>query len=81
MFWLVLSVVLAYLAVAAVLLAFRSIKIIDLHAEFQVVRAREQKMHIKTHAQMLYSGFVSDLIWPVSIFRSARASLSWIRET
>lgn len=80
MYDLVMSVSLSYLAIVAVLLSTRCMKIIDLHREYQIVRAREQKVHIKSHAQMLYAEFKSDLLWPISVFRGARGALGWMRE-
>lgn len=58
----------------------RCLKILDLHQEFQVVRAREQKSHIKNHAQILLSGFKLDLVWPVTLYSNLRLAAAWLRE-
>jgi hypothetical protein len=71
---------LAYVSVFLMLSASRFLKLVDLHQEFQIVRAREQRTHIKNHAQALVSGIKSDIVWPVSIFKNLKLVQSWLRE-
>jgi hypothetical protein len=70
----------SYTCVALFFLISRCLKILDLHQEFQIVRAREQKSHIKSHAQILASGFKLDIVWPVTLYKSLKSSLIWLRE-
>lgn len=70
----------SYITIALFFLIFRCVKIVDLYREYQIVRAREQKVHIKSHAQMLYSEIKTDLMWPVVMFRGLKNSLSWMKE-
>ena len=69
-----------YVSVTIVFSTARMIKIIDLYKEFQIVRAREHKIHIKSHAQHLMSEFRSDLVWPIFLYGGFRSAVAWIRE-
>jgi hypothetical protein len=80
MFSLIVILGLTYSFIAVFFSMFRCIKIIDLYREYQIVRAREQKVHIKSHAQLLCSEIKSDLTWPVTLLRDAKGAWSWMRE-
>ena len=70
----------SYTCVAFFFVFSRCLKIVDLHQEFQVVRAREQKSHIKNHAQILVSGFKFDIVWPITLYTNLRLAAAWLRE-
>lgn len=69
-----------YACVSLFFIFSRCLKIVDLHQEFQVVRAREQKSHIKNHAQILASGFKFDVVWPITLYTNLRLAAAWLRE-
>ena len=73
------SLVTAYLGVAGVFFAHRVLKVIDLHEEHVMTRSREHKTHTKSHALLLKGDTVSDLLWPVSVYRKARAVYAWLK--
>jgi len=70
----------AYAVISLCFLTYRFVKIVDLYREYQMVRAREQRLHIRSHAQLLFSEIKSDLAWPVSMFIGFKGALAWMRE-
>ena len=76
---LVLSVLFSYFFVALFLAANRVNSIVSLHDEYQMIRAREQKSHIKNYAFFLAANFKSDLLWPVTLAKKAKPVINWIR--
>lgn len=71
---------LIYAIPATALLVSRLLKIVGLHHEVQVLRAREQKIHAKSYAQILLLDFKSDLMWPIAIPKRAKQAFDWLRE-
>lgn len=73
------SVAGAYAGITGILVSRRVLKILDLYDEFQFVRSREQKNHIKQHALALRSDFKSDLIWVKILAIKAKHAFEWLK--
>ena len=68
-----------YTGIAGILVLRRCLKIIELHDEFQFVRSREQKNHIKQHALALRFDFKSDALWFKVLASKGKKVFMWLK--
>ena len=68
-----------YTGIAGILVLRRSLKILELYDEYQFVRSREQKNHIKQHALALRSDFKSDALWFEVLVTKAKKAFEWLK--
>jgi len=73
------SAVGVYAGIAGILVWNRLLKILDLHDEYQFVRSREQKNHIKQHALVLKGDFKSDVLWPKTFVVKGKSAIEWLK--
>ena len=73
------SVIGAYAGIVGALVTRRVLKIIDLYDEYQFVRSREQKNHIKQHALVLKGDFKSDALWPKVLIVKGKSAIEWLK--
>ncbi len=73
------SVVGAYAGIAGALFIRRVLKLIDLYEEYQFIRSREQKAHIKMHAIILRNDYKSDLLWGKTLIKNLKSVREWLK--
>ena len=73
------SIIGAYAGIAGILVSHRLLKLLDLHDEYQFVRSREQKNHIKQHALVLKGDFKSDVLWPKTFVVKGKGVIEWLK--
>ena len=73
------SAVGVYVGITGILVSRRLLKIIELHDEFQFVRSREQKNHIKQHALALRFDFKSDALWFKALAEKGKKAFVWLK--
>ena len=73
------SVIGAYAGIAGILASRRLLKILDLHDEYQFIRSREQKNHIKQHALVLKGDFKSDVLWLKTFVVKGKSVIEWLK--
>jgi len=74
-----LGVVGTYVATTCLLATKRALKIVELHEEYQFIRSREQKSHIRSHALILKSGFMSDIKWITRLPKKIKTAFDWLK--
>lgn len=74
-----LCAVCSYFFIASCLSFRRILKLLDLYEEHLIARAREQKIHTRSYANMIKLGFIDDLFWPKNIFKEMRAVYGWLK--
>lgn len=75
----VLCTVCSYFFVALCLAFRRVLKLLDLYEEHLIARAREQKIHTRSYANMIKLGFIDDIFWPKNLFEEIRAVYGWLK--
>ena len=73
------SVIGTYAGIAGILVARRFLKLLELYDEYQFVRSREQKNHIRQHAIVLKGDLKSDVLWPKVFFVKSKSILEWLK--
>lgn len=73
------SAVGVYVGITGILVSRRLLKIIELYDEFQFVRSREQKNHIKQHALALRTDFKRDALWFKDLVAKGKKAFEWLK--
>lgn len=73
------SAVGVYAGIAGILSSRRFLKILELYDEYQFVRSREQKNHIKQHALALRSDFKGDALWFKVLAVKGKKAFVWLK--
>jgi len=73
------SAVGVYAGIAGILVSRRFLKILELYDEYQFVRSREQKNHIKQHALALRFDFKSDALWFKVLAAKGKKAFVWLK--
>lgn len=73
------SVAGVYAGITSILASRRFLKIIELYDEYQFVRSREQRNHIKQHALALKADYKSDALWFKVLVVKAKSAIEWLK--
>jgi hypothetical protein len=73
------SAVGVYAGIAGILVLRRFLKILELYDEYQFVRSREQKNHIKQHALALRFDLKSDALWFRVLAAKGKKAFVWLK--